>query len=353
MDRLVQGGAAMDLDERKARLLRAVVHEFIYTEKPVGSKSLTERYSLGVSPATIRNELAVLEEQGYLAHPHTSAGRIPTDRGYRFYVDALSGVGELARAQEETIARFFEGTADLEETLQRTSLLLSSLTQYTAMVSPPALDRSRLRHIEVVGLGRRVVMLVLIVDSGRVEKRLVETAQDVAVEDLESLRRLLNERLADERLSRAELILDAMADEVAPGHRTLFQTLAAAIGEFVGDQTSERVWLGGQAHIAGPGAFDGIETVRRVYEALEQQVLVLRMLQATIGGDDRVAVVIGSENTVEGMEACSLVTSAYLAGDASGSIGVLGPTRMDYLRAMAAVQAVARYLGDVFDGRNG
>ena len=343
----------MDLDERKARLLRAVVHEFIYTEKPVGSKSLTERYSLGVSPATIRNELAVLEEQGYLSHPHTSAGRIPTDRGYRFYVDALSGVGELARAQEETIARFFEGAADLEETLQRTSLLLSSLTQYTAMVSPPALDRSRLRHIEVVGLGRRVVMLVLIVDSGRVEKRLVETAQDVAVEDLESLRRLLNERLADERLSRAELILDAMADEVAPGRRTLFQTLAAAIGEFVGDQTSERVWLGGQAHIAGPGAFDGIETVRRVYEALEQQVLMLRMLQATIGGNDQVAVVIGSENTVEGMEACSLVTSAYLAGDASGSIGVLGPTRMDYLRAMAAVQAVARYLGDVFDGRNG
>jgi heat-inducible transcriptional repressor len=351
MDRLVQGGAAMDLDERKARLLRAVVHEFIYTEKPVGSKSLTERYSLGVSPATIRNELAVLEEQGYLAHPHTSAGRIPTDRGYRYYVDALSGVGELARAQAETIARFFEGTADLEETLQRTSLLLSSLTHYTAMVAPPALDRSRLRHIEVVALGRHVVMLVLIVDSGRVEKRLVETAEDIAVEDLEALRRQLNERLATERLSRAELILEAMAGEVPPERRALFQTLAAAIGQVVGDQTSERVWLGGQANIAGPGAFDGIETVRQVYEALEQQVLVLRMLQATLGKDrDRVSVVIGSENTVEGMEACSLVTSAYLAGDASGSIGVLGPTRMDYLRAMAAVQAVARYLGDAFRG---
>src|SRR5215218_7860491 len=345
MDRLGQGGAAMDLDERKARLLRAVVHEFIYTEKPVGSKSLTERYSLGVSPATIRNELAVLEEQGYLAHPHTSAGRIPTDAGYRFYVDALSGVGELARAQEETIARFFEGAADLEETLQRTSLLLSSLTHYTAMVAPPALDRSRLRHIEVVGLGRHVIMLVLIVDSGRVEKRLVETADEVSMEDLEVLRRQLNERL-----SRAELILDAMAEEVPPERRNLFQTLAAAIGQFIGDQTSERVFLGGQANIAGPGAFDGIETVRRVYEALEQQVLVLRMLQAALGRDDRLSVVIGSENTVEGMEACSLVTSAYLAGDASGSIGVLGPTRMDYLRAMAAVQAVARYLGDAFEG---
>jgi heat-inducible transcriptional repressor len=191
---------------------------------------------------------------------------------------------------------------------------------------------------------------VLIVDSGRVEKRLVETPEEVSVEDLEALRRQLNERLADERLSRAELILDAMAGEVPPGRRALFQTLAAAIGQFVGDQTSERVWLGGQALIAGPGAFDGIETVRQVYEALEQQVLVLRMLQAALGRDERVSVVIGSENTVEGMEACSLVTSAYLAGDASGSIGVLGPTRMDYLRAMAAVQAVARYLGDAFEG---
>jgi heat-inducible transcriptional repressor len=178
---------------------------------------------------------------------------------------------------------------------------------------------------------------------------LVETAEEISLEDLEALRRQLNERLANERLSRAELILDAMAGEVPPERRALFQTLAAAIGQFVGDQTSERIWLGGQAHIAGPGAF-GIETVRQVYEALEQQVLVLRMLQAALGRDERVSVVIGSENTVEGMEACSLVTSAYLAGDASGSIGVLGPTRMDYLRAMAAVQAVARYLGDAFDG---
>jgi heat-inducible transcriptional repressor len=339
----------MNLDERKARLLRAVVHEFIHTAEPVGSRSLTERYSLGVSPATIRNELATLEEQGYLSHPHTSAGRVPTDRGYRFYVDSISGVGELARAQEETIARFFGGAADLEETLQRTSLLLSSLTRYTAMVSPPGLDRSRLRHVELVALGRHVIMLVLIVDSGRVEKRLVETAGEVAPEDLEDLRRQLNERLAGERLSRAELVLDHMAGEVPPQRRALFATVAAAIGQVVGDQTTERVWLGGQANIADPGAFDGIETVRRVYEALEQQVLVLRLLQAALG-KDKVSVVIGSENSVEGMEACSLVTSAYLAGDASGSIGVLGPTRMDYLRAMAAVQAVARYLGDAFEG---
>ncbi|HYY79423.1 MAG TPA: heat-inducible transcriptional repressor HrcA [Actinomycetes bacterium] len=338
----------MQLDERKAQLLRAVVHEFIQTAEPVGSKTLTERYSLGVSPATIRNELATLEEQGYLSHPHTSAGRIPTDRGYRFYVDALSGVGKLARAQEETIARYFEGAADLEETLQRTSVLLSGLTDYTALVAPPSLDRSRLRHVELVGLGRNVLLLVLIVDTGRVEKRLVETAAEVDPAEVEELRRALNERLVGERLSRAELVLQAMGEEIDPQRHDLFATVSAAIGQVVGDQTLERVWVGGQAHIAGPRGFDGLETVHRVYEALEQQVLLLRLLQAALG-KGRVSVVIGAENQVEGMEACSLVASAYLAGDASGSIGVLGPTRMDYLRAMAAVQAVARYLGDVFD----
>jgi heat-inducible transcriptional repressor len=339
----------MSLDDRKAQLLRAVVHDFIQQAKPVGSKTLADRYVLGLSAATIRNELAVLEDQGYLSHPHTSAGRVPTDLGYRFYVDSLSGVGKLARAQEEAIARFFEGAADLEETMRRTSVLLSRLTQYTAMVAPPSLDRSRLRHIELVGLGRHVVMVVIIVDTGRVEKRLVESTFEVAADDLDELRRRFLDALVGERLDRAELVLGALGERVPPGRQALFDLLADAVGQMVSDQTSERVFIGGQAHLAGPDAFDGLETVHRVYEALEQQVLVLRLLRAVLDSDEQLWVTIGSENTVAGIEACSLVTSAYGTGDAAGSIGVIGPTRMDYLRAMAAVQAVARYLGDVLD----
>ena len=340
----------MSLDERKARLLRAVVHEFIKTAEPVGSKALAGRYSLGISPATIRNELAALEEQGFLSHPHTSAGRVPTDRGYRFYVDSLSGVAELARAQRDAVMRYLEGAAGLEETLQRTSLLLASLTHYTAMVAPPALDRSRVRHIELVSLGPHVVMLVLIVDTGRVEQRLLEVRGEVRVEDLEDLRRRLNEKLAGERLDRAELVLSAMVESVPAEGRWLFTVVSDVLGQMVSDRTTERVWLGGQAHIVGPGAFDEIETVRQVYELLEQQVLVMRLLQVTFTtGQDQISVVIGSENQMEGMQACSLVTSTYPAGDTIGTIGVLGPTRMDYLRAMAAVQAVAGYLGNLLD----
>src|SRR6266568_2148674 len=320
----------MSLDDRKARLLRAVVHEFIQTAEPVGSKALAERYSLGISSATIRNELATLEEQGFLSHPHTSAGRVPTDQGYRYYVDSLSGVGELARVQQDAVMRYLEGAAGLEETLQRTSLLLASLTHYTAMVAPPALDRSRVRHVELVRLGSHVVMLVLIADTGRVEQRLVE-----------------------ERLHRAELVLSGMEDSVPAEARWLFRVLADVIGQMVSDRRTDRVWLGGQAHLSVPGAFEELETIHRVYQLLEQQVLVLRLLQASFrqGGaiSGAISVVIGSENKMEGMQACSLVTSTYPAGDTIGTIGVLGPTRMDYLRAMAAVQAVASYLGDVLD----
>jgi heat-inducible transcriptional repressor len=340
----------VSLDERKARLLRAVVHEFIQTAEPVGSKALAGRYALGISPATIRNELAALEEQGFLSHPHTSAGRVPTDRGYRFYVDSISGVSELARGQRDAVMHYLEGAAGLEETLQRTSLLLASLTHYTAMVAPPALDRSRVRHIELVQLSSHVIMLVLIVDTGRVEQRLLETKGEVGVDDLEDLRRRLNEKLAGEQLNRAELVLSGLAETVPDEQRWLFTVVADALGQVVSDRTSERVWLGGQAHIVGPGAFDQLETVREVYKLLEQQVLVLRLLQvAFTHGADQINVVIGSENQIEGMQACSLVTSTYPAGDTIGTIGVLGPTRMDYLRAMAAVQAVAGYLGSLLD----
>jgi len=338
----------MALDERKARVLHAVVHDFIQHAEPVGSKALVERYALGVSPATIRHELADLEQQGYLSHPHTSAGRVPTDSGYRYYVDSLSGVGRLARAQEGTIARYFDGVADLEETLARTSVLLASLTEYTAMVVPPALDRSRFRHVELVALGPRVVLLILILDSGRIEKRMIELPADADPFDLEALRRQLNEALEGERLTRAGQRLGLLAERVPPDWRPVVDPIVDAIELVAGDRTSDRVFLGGQAHLARPKAFPGLETVHALYEVLEQQMVLVRLLAAAIGSEE-LAVTIGSENAIQAMQACSLVTARYPAGGAAGTIGVLGPTRMDYLRAMTAVQAVARYLSDVLD----
>jgi heat-inducible transcriptional repressor len=340
--------AAVELDERKARVLRAVIQDFIQTANPVGSKSLVDRYTLGISPATVRNELAALEEQGYLSHPHTSAGRVPTDLGYRWYVDTLRDLGSVASAQQDEveIERHFAGVADLEETLLRTVVLLASLTRLTAVVIPPSLDRSRLRHVELVSLTRRAAMVVLIVETGRVAKRVVELPGSVAPEDLDDLRAQLNELLDGQRLDEATGRLAFGAAKVAPERRPLYDTVAQAIGSMADDQANQRVFIGGQSHIAG--VFDAIETVQAVFEALEQQVIMLRLLQAAMGSED-VSVTIGSENVIESMRACSVVVARYPAGDVTGNIGVLGPTRMDYLRAMVAVQAVAKRLGAVLE----
>jgi heat-inducible transcriptional repressor len=339
----------VELDDRKAKVLEAVVHDFIQSDEPVpvGSKTLVEKYALGVSPATVRNELASLEELGYLSHPHTSAGRIPTERGYRWYVDSLSGVGSLARAQEDSLIGILTEVGDLEEVMLRASLLLASLTQLTAMVASPAVNRARLKHIELVSLAPSVVLVVLIVDSGQVEKRLVELEQPAAPSTLEDVRLLLNAELDGVRLEHAQQHLAGMGDRVRPGHLRLFRAVAAVIGQMVNDQSTRRVFVGGQANIAA-GAFPALETVKAVFEALEQQVLLLQMLQEAMDSGS-VSVTIGSENTIESIRDCSLVTASYPAGGATGNIGVLGPTRMDYLRAMTAVQAVARHLGGVLD----
>jgi heat-inducible transcriptional repressor len=338
----------VELDDRKARVLRAVIQDFVAHAEPVGSKTLVERYALGVSPATVRNELAALEEQGYLSHPHTSAGRIPTDLGYRWYVDTLRNVSTVARAQQDAIERYFDGVADLEETLLRTSVLLASLTSLAAVVVPPSLDRSRLRHVELVSLGPRVAMIVLIVETGRVAKRVVELPAETTAEQLDRLRKLLNEFLGGQRLDHATDRLAMNAAQVEPDLRWRYDAIADAIGRMADDQSNQRVYIGGQAHIAGPGVFDAIETVHAVFEALEQQVILLRLLQAAISSGS-VSVTIGSENVIESMRACSVVAAEYPAGDATGNIGVLGPTRMDYLRAMVAVQAVAKHLGAVLE----
>jgi heat-inducible transcriptional repressor len=339
--------AAVELDDRKARVLRAVIQDFISTALPVGSKTLVERYSLGISPATVRNELAALEEQGYLSHPHTSAGRVPTDIGYRWYVDTIRDLGSVARAQQDAIERHFAGVTDMEEMLLRTSVLLASLTRLTAVVIPPSLDRSRLRHVELVSLGRQAVLIVLIVETGRVAKRVAELPDEATPEVLDDLGKQLNELLVGQRLDEAAVLLDSGAEGIDPRRRALYAMIAQTVGGMVDDQGSQRVFIGGQAHIAA-GMFDAIETVKAVFEALEHQVILLRLLQAAIGSE-QVSVTIGSENVIESMRACSVVAAQYPAGDATGNIGVLGPTRMDYLRAMVAVQAVAKHLGAVLE----
>jgi heat-inducible transcriptional repressor len=335
----------MNVEERKLEVLRAIVEDFIATNEPVGSKAIVDRHNLGVSAATIRNDMAALEEEGLIHQPHTSAGRVPTDAGYRLFVDKLTSLKPLSVAERRAIERFLNEAVDLDGVLHNAVRALAQLTRNVAVVQYPSLSRSRVRHLEIVPVGSLRLMLVLITDTGRVEQRVVEVPNPVDPDDAADMRSALNGHLAGQRLADAPTIIADLPSYV-PGHlHGLLATLTAVLLEALIEHPSERVVLAGSAHLT-EHTLD-FPAIRPVLEALEEQVVLLRLLdqQSSAG---QLLVRIGNENTYEGLQTTSVVSAGYGAsGVPLGGVGVLGPRRMDYAHTMARVAAVARYVGDL------
>jgi len=335
------------LDERKLAVLRAIVEDYVSTTEPVGSKSLVDRHHLDVSPATIRNDMAVLEEQGYIVQPHTSAGRVPTDKGYRLFVDRMSAVKPLSAAERRAIETFLVGAYDLDDVVMRTVRLLAQLTRQVAVVQYPSLTRSAVRHVELVPVAARRLMLVLITDTGRVEQRTVELP-DVTDEDaVTQLRAVLNACLDGRRLTEVASVVAELPGLVEPSQRPNAAAVFSVILETLVDRHDERVVVGGAANLTTADFSKGL---REVLESLEEQVVLMRLLGES-GDQPALTVRIGAENPVEGLHSTSVVAAGYGTGDQMlARLGVLGPTRMDYPTAMGAVRAVARYVGQILAG---
>jgi heat-inducible transcriptional repressor len=332
------------LDDRKLAVLRAIVEDYVSTNEPVGSKSLVDRHNLDVSPATIRNDMAVLEEQGYIVQPHTSAGRIPTDQGYRLFVDRLSAVKPLSGAERRAIETFLTGAYDLDDIVMRTVRLLAQLTRQVAVVQYPSLTKSAVRHIELVPLADRRVLLVLITDTGRVEQRAIDLPGQIGDDALMQLRALLNACLDGLKLADVASAVAELPDRLSPVDRTNAAAVFSVIVETVVERHEERVVVGGAANLTSADFSRGL---REVLEALEEQVVLMRLLGES-GDQAAVTVRIGSENEVLGLTSTSMVATGYGAGELMlARLGVLGPTRMDYPTAMGAVRAVARYVGQI------
>jgi heat-inducible transcriptional repressor len=335
------------LDDRKLDVLRAIVQDFVSTNEPVGSKSLVERHSLGVSPATIRNDMSTLEDEGYITQPHTSAGRVPTDKGYRLFVDRLSSVKPLTGAERKAIESFLSGAVDLDDVVHRTVRLLAQLTHQVAVVQYPSLARSSVRHLEFVHLSETRVLVVLITDTGRVEQRQVDLPGLLSDDDLSRLRTLFNERVAGQPLAEAPSLLAELPDVVAPELRPNAVAILSTVLETLVERTEERVVLAGTANLARGGSLDFPRTIRPVLEALEEHVVLLRLF-GEVTDAQTVRVSIGLENEIEGLQTASIVTTGYGVADTPlAGLGVLGPTRMDYPGTMGAVRAVARYVGQI------
>ncbi|HCT80875.1 MAG TPA: heat-inducible transcriptional repressor HrcA [Micromonosporaceae bacterium] len=333
----------MGLDERKLDVLRAIVEDYVATQEPVGSRALVERHSLGVSPATVRNDMAVLEEEGYIRQPHTSAGRVPTDRGYRLFVDRLSKVKPLSPAERRAIERFLLGAVDLDDVVHRAVRLLAQLTRQVAVVQYPSLARSSVRHLELVPVSTTRMLVVMITDTGRVEQRIVELPEPTQVEEVESLTRLLNEKLVGIKLVDTPPLVQALVEQTS---KPAMSALAIVLLETLVERHEERLALAGTANLTRFNSLDLAGSLRPILEALEEEVILLKLFDEVKAGSAIVR--IGDENEVADLRTTSVVSTGYGPGSTVvGGLGVLGPTRMDYPGTIATVRAVARYVGDL------
>jgi len=332
------------VSERSLEVLRVIVQDYVASREPVGSKSIVDRHAFGVSAATIRNDMALLEEEELIAAPHTSSGRIPTDKGYRVFVNQLADLRPLTGAQRTAIETFLGQSADLDEVLGRTVRLLSQLTHQVALVQYPSLERSRVRHVEVVRLAPRRMMTVLITDTGGVEQRLVDVPAEIDEDFLSRLRTRLNLAVGGTGLAEAADRLGALSAQFPVEERPSVEGVTAALVEQVLANRQERLVMAGAANLVRTEQdFSG--SIYPVLEAIEEQVTLLRLFAEMEPDENGFSVSIGRENASFGLAETSVLATGYTSsGGEVSRLGVIGPTRMDYSSNIAAVRAVARYL---------
>jgi heat-inducible transcriptional repressor len=332
------------VSDRSLEVLRVIVQDYVASREPVGSKSIVERHSFGVSAATIRNDMALLEEEELITAPHTSSGRIPTDKGYRLFVDHLADLRPLSAAGRQAIETFLGQSADLDEVLARTVRLLSQLTHQVALVQYPSLNRARVRHIELVPLTDIRLLSVLITDSGRIEQRVIDLPRPVEERPIQDIRSRLNAAIGGLSMADAATALRDVSNLAPEELEDVTALISRTLVEQVGANRQDRLVMAGAANLVRTEE-DFTGSIFPVLEAIEEQVVLLRLFGEMATDQHGVSVSIGRENASFGLEETSVLTSGYSSpGGDLARLGVLGPTRMDYSNNMAAVRAVARYL---------
>ncbi len=329
-----------DLDQRKAAILNAVVTEYIGSAQPVGSQHVVEAAGVGVSSATVRSDMAALEREGYLTQPHTSAGRIPTDKGYRFFVDHLGRPGSLDPGGRQQVRQFFDHAhGEIELMLERTSGLLADLTDCAAMVVGPSHESAAIRSVQLVGLGPRSALLVVVLADGAVQKQTIELADEVDETQLSDAAARLAAHVLGVPLAQVGRKAPGTGD---PAIDTVVGAGIKALRSLGRADAGDLLFVGGSSRMAA--SFDAVETVRSVLSILEQQLVVVTLLRDIL--DTGLTVAIGTEHGMEPLASCAIVVMPVsIDGEEGGTIGLLGPTRMNYPLALAAARVVGDRLG--------
>ena len=329
-----------ETDARKLQILGAIVEDYVSTREPVGSKSLLERHELGVSAATVRNDMSLLEEEGLIHQPHTSAGRVPTDKGYRAFVDHVATIKPLSAPERRAIRALLEDAADVEELLGRTVRLLAQLTQQVAMVQYPARRQARIRHVELVKVADSLLLVVLITESGRVDQRTVPVIAGKPAEYYAVLRDHLNRTVAGREVTDlATPLADYLASLPQPD-RPAAAEVAEALTALAATRAEGRIMMAGTSNIAR-SAEDFARDVEPLLDVLEEQLVLLRLFTDMHASPGAVEVRIGSELHEQALHQAAVVGAGYGAGS---HVAILGPSRMDYVTGISTVQAIARYV---------
>ncbi len=333
--------ALEDLTERERQVFLSIVHSFIQTAEPVGSRYLAKHYNLNISPATIRNVMTDLEERGLITQPHTSAGRVPTDTGYRQYVESLRGVVKLSSSEKRSIVEQLKRfTEDLDLIIEKSTEVLSKISSQLGVVLAPRFNEGKLRKIDLIPLTNNKLLMVISVQSGLVKTVIVEIEQEIPSGLLEATTQIINERIHDVSIKDLQTLFDERFRDLDLKKKRLLNALKSKTQNILQYETNFH--FAGAKNVISQPEFETKEKVSKILELLDRKDVLVRVMSEH--ESDGVTIVIGEENKEDLMKNCSLITTTYHLNDASGTIGVIGPTRMQYAKIIALVEFMAETL---------
>lgn len=339
----------LQLNDREQSILRYIVQQFIVTAVPVGSRNITKRYDIGFSPATVRNIMSDLEDSGFIGHPHTSAGRVPTDKGYRFYVDLLMNRDKIDDTARKVINDSMEGVKkDPEELLNSVSRILSSITNQLACVVYPKLENGVLEKIQLVPISANRLLAVISIRLGLVKTLTLEVQDELNEHDIQRTQTLLNERLAGLRLSEIRATFKERMKDIGEKENDLFTVFFDSVDRiFTESSQGDKIYIAGTKNLIRQPEFETPEKIQNVVDLIEDKEILMHVFEKKFDyPGDQVVISIGSENELPKMEEYSLVTKEYLIGDVRGRLGVIGPKRMEYAKIVAMVDYISSLLTD-------
>jgi len=333
------------LTERQKLILRAVVDDYVMTAEPVGSRTVSKREGVGFSAATIRNEMADLEEMGYLEQPHTSAGRIPSHKGYRYYVDHLMEPARLSRMEMMAFRRFFARKRDeVEQVIQETASILSQMTNYTSIILGPKVFESTLKHLQVIPLSERAAVVIFVTNTGHVEKRRISVPDGVSLSSIEKLVNLLNTKLTGVPLYKLKRVVYWELMDELRRHVDHYESVMSMLDQMLETDHGERVFFSGATNMLNQPEFQDVEKVKTLLDLFENSETMVQLFESM---EEGVQVRIGRENDLEAVNNCSIISATYTVdGRPLGTIGILGPTRMDYRKVITILDVFSKHFSE-------